>query len=105
MKAKVIKTGKVVDVMLNKNEQPTSETGAMYIYNSSDGTRYLNTELDFVNVYPDRQQIRVQASVAAMQGIMVAISPERFTCRPNAKAVAKASVEYADALIEELFKD
>lgn len=105
MKARVISTGKIVDVTLNKNMQPMLETGATRVYTSSDGTSYLNTELDFVNAYPDKQQIRVQASIAVMQGMMVAISPERFTCRPNAKAVAKASVEYADALIEELFKD
>lgn len=52
----------------------------------------------------DWEKIRIQASIAAMQGMMAAISPERFTVRISADAVARASVEYADALIEELKK-
>lgn len=35
---------------------------------------------------------------------MSSISSERFTLRINENAVAKASIEYADALIEELKK-
>lgn len=52
----------------------------------------------------DWEQVRIQAAIAAMQGMMAAISPERFTVRISKEAVAKASVEYADALIEELKK-
>lgn len=114
MKARVISTGKIVEVTQVTNAQPIlAYPHAMHIYADSNGTTYPDTDLDFINVYPDispdihsdKQQIRIQASIAAMHGMMAAISPERFTCRINAKAVAKASVEYADALIEELFKE
>lgn len=101
MKAKVIKTGKIVDVTLDKNAQPMSDTGAMYVYTSSDGTRYLNTELDFLNAYPDRQQIRIQASIAIMQGICSnSITLQNYDYFER----AEFAVKQADALIEELFK-
>lgn len=52
--------------------------------------------------YIDWEQRRYELTKAAMQGMMAAISPERFTVRIDEKAVAKASREYADAVIEEL---
>lgn len=105
LKARVLKTGKVVEVERDLNTQPASGTGAIYVFKDKDGNTYFNTDLNFNEVYPDWQKIRVQASIAAMQGIVTAISPERFTCRPGAEAVAKASIEYADALVGELLKD
>lgn len=102
MKAKVKATGKVIDVTLNKCAMPVQGSGATSIYEGEKGKTYIDTELDFIHLYPDWQQVRIQAAIAAMQGMMADITPERFTIRINEKAVAKASVEYADALIEEL---
>lgn len=48
------------------------------------------------------EEIRIKAAIASMEGMMMAISPERFTIKIKPEVVAKASVEYADALIKEL---
>lgn len=105
MKVKVKETGEVIEVYLDMNAIPVMETGATRLYRDNSGKRYLNTELDFVNVNNvDWEMIRINASIAAMQGIVSAVSPERFTIRISETAVAEASVEYADALIHELKK-
>lgn len=49
--------------------------------------------------YIDWEQRRFELTKAAMQGMMAAISPERFTVRISEEAVAEASVKYADAVI------
>lgn len=48
------------------------------------------------------EKIRIQASIAAMQGIMSATSSEIVTARTEPKVIAEYAVEYADALIDEL---
>lgn len=45
---------------------------------------------------------RVQIATAAMQGLLNATSVERFTLRIKPSAIAKAAVEYADALLAEI---
>ena len=45
--------------------------------------------------------IRLQVATAAMQGLLNATSAERFTLRIKPSAIAKAAVEYADALLAE----
>lgn len=69
MKAKVLYTGKIVEVKLNLNSQPTANSGAKSVYEGSDGNTYFDTELDFKNVYPDWQQVRIQSAIAILQGI------------------------------------
>lgn len=59
MKAKVLSTGKVIEVKLNLNFQPTSNSGSQSVYEGSDGGAYFDTELDFKNVYPDWQQVKI----------------------------------------------
>lgn len=99
MKAKVKETGEVIEVHINKCAIPVQDCGASSIYLGDNGKTYLDTELDFLNVYPDWQQVRIQASIAAMQGIL---SNERRIA--NMEDTASSSVMYADALIEELKK-
>lgn len=99
MKAKVKETGEVIEVHINKCAIPVQGCGASSIYLGDNGKTYLDTELDFLNVYPDWQQVRIQASIAAMQGIL---SNERRIA--NMKDTASSSVKLADALIEELKK-
>lgn len=100
MKAKVKETGKVIEVTRNRYAMPTKDSGASYTYLGEDGKNYLDTDLDFINVYPDWQQVRIQAAIAAMQGLL---STERLCTFPN-RDIAKYSVSQADALIEELKK-
>lgn len=45
--------------------------------------------------------IRLQVATAAMQGLLNATSVERFTLRIKPSTIAKAAVEYADALLAE----
>lgn len=45
--------------------------------------------------------IRLQVATAAMQGLLNATSVERFTLHIKPSAIAKAAVEYADALLAE----
>ena len=70
MKAKVKATGKVVEAVIDKCSVPVSGYGAKFVYDCSDGKKYFDTELDFINVYTDWKQVRIQASIAAMQGCL-----------------------------------
>ena len=105
MRAKVKATGEVVEATLNKCSVPVAGSGAMSVYDCSDGKRYFDTDLDFINVYPDWQQIRIQASIAAMNGLLTGTSSERYTLKISPEKIAKDANEYADALIKELQKE
>lgn len=50
----------------------------------------------------DNNAARLQIATAAMQGLLNATSVERFTLRIKPSAIAKAAVEYADALLAEI---
>lgn len=105
MRAKVKATGEVVEATLNKCSVPVAGSGSRSVYDCSDGKRYFDTDLDFINVYPDWQQIRIQASIAAMNGLLTGTSSERYTLRISPEKIAKDANEYADALIKELQKE
>ena len=107
MKAKVLYTGKIVEVKLNLNSQPTANSGAKSVYEGSDGNTYFDTELDFKNVYPDWQQVRIQAAIAIMPANHA--SPELMQFLTTKEdfpftSLAKVSVKSADALVSELQK-
>lgn len=104
MKAKVKETGKVVEVekIIEYSELPGTSFGGDYEYYKDEHNQktYDEDELDFINVYPDWQQVRIQAAIAAMQGFCAnSILGGTAVCR-----IAKLTVEQADALIEELKK-
>lgn len=105
MKAKVKATGKVVEAVIDKCSVPVSGYGAKFVYDCSDGKKYFDTELDFINVYPDWQQIRIQAAISAMNGLLTGTSAERYTMRIKPEKIAEDAKEYADALIKELQKE
>jgi hypothetical protein len=100
MKAKVKATGGIIEATMNANAQPTAGTGARYVYEGSDGNTYFDTELDFDKVFPDWQQVRIQAAIAAMNTLI--------TCYEGTsdkeQKITKRAVQYADALVEELKK-
>lgn len=107
MKAKVLYTGKIVEVKLNLNSQPTAKPGAKSVYEDSDGNTYFDTELDFKKVYPDWQQVRIQAAIAIMAANHT--SPELMQFLTTKEyfpftSLAKVSVKSADALVSELQK-
>lgn len=81
MKAKVKATGEVVEAKINTNIVPVCGGSAKSFYDCSDGNTYLDTDLDFNNVYPDWQQIRIQAAISAMNGLLTGTSAERYTLR------------------------
>lgn len=106
MKAKVLYTGKIVEVKLKLNSQPTAKSGGK-VYEGSDGDTYFDTELDFKNVYPDWQQVRIQAAIAIMAANHA--SPELMQFLTTKEdfpftSLAKVSVKSADALVSELQK-
>lgn len=105
VKAKVKATGKVVEATLDKCSVPVAGYGARSVYECSDGKKYFDTELDFINVYPDWQQVRIQAAISAMNGLLTGTSAERYTLRIKPEQIAKDANEYADALIKELQKE
>ena len=100
MKAKIKETGEIVDVVLNKCYVPTVGSGAKFCYDCSDGKIRFDTELDFVNVYTDWQQVRINAAIAAMQGLL---STEKFCDSPDS-FITNNAIELADALIQRLKK-
>lgn len=105
MKAKVKATGKVVEVTINKCAVPVQGYGASSVYQGDDGKTYFDNELDFIHVYPDWQQVRIQAAIAAMGGLL-----HRLDDKPNAfikdyrKEIVEEAILQADTLIEELKK-
>lgn len=105
MKAKVKATGKVVEAKINMNIAPVCGGSAKVFYDCSDGNTYLDTDLDFINVEPDWQHVKIQAAIAAMNGLLTGTSAERYTLRISPEQIAKDSNEYADALIKELQKE
>lgn len=105
MKAKVKATGEVVEAKINTNIVPVCGGSAKSFYDCSDGNTYLDTDLDFNNVYPDWQQIRIQVAISAMNGLLTGTSAERYTMRIKPEKIAEDAKEYADALIKELQKE
>ena len=104
MKAKVKETGEVIEVekIIEYSEIPGTSFGADYEY-YKDGVnqkKYNEDELDFINVYPDWQQVRIQAAISTMQGILANEKRDG-----TIEDIAFASVRYTDALIEELKKN
>lgn len=48
----------------------------------------------------DWQQVRIQAAIAAMQGLIS--NPDDFTTNQSPSGIAKKSISFADALVKEL---
>lgn len=71
MKAKVKATGKVIEVekIIEYSELPGTSFGVDYEYYKDEVNQktYNEDELDFINIYPDWQQVRIQAAIEAMK--------------------------------------
>lgn len=91
MKAKIRKTGEIVDVTRNIHGVYVDENRVGYTLN----------DLDFGNEENEHwQDVRERAAIAAMQGVMNFFGSIDF----NRDDIAKLAVEQADALIKELKK-
>ncbi len=100
MKAKVIETGRVINVKWNPSISPLRDTGAKQIFDGDDGKQYTDLDLDFTNLYPDWQAVKIQASIAAMQGF---ISNDSFYAESEGPdKTAEWAEKYADALVNRL---
>lgn len=97
MKAKVKATGQVINVEIDINIQPVAGNDISYVFRDRDGRIYYGNDLDFKNLYPDWQQVRVQASIAAMQGLI-----SNSANHNTVENYISVSVELADALVKKL---
>lgn len=99
MKAKVKSTGEIVDVKPDMNIQLADENRFNDIYSDNNGKIYTEDELDFRSLYPDWQQIKIQASIAAMQGILSNNARDE-----TIENMVNLSIELADTLVEKIKK-
>lgn len=69
-------------------------------YRTSDGEKECEFQRRVIQVPDEWQGVRIQAAIAAMQGVMNFFGSIDY----NRETIAKLAVEQADALIEELKK-
>lgn len=111
MKAKIRKTGEIVEVISYSGSTNRNECIDKVSYIDSKGVEHdreaLNYYWDFKQLPDDKEdnfpttdwnQIRVQASIGAMQVILGKNNYDTY------KEIAEQAVGYADALIKELKK-
>lgn len=108
MKAKIRKTGEIVDVICYGGS-PHRRSDALDYVNYIDSQGVEHTEPNHLNYYWDFepietannehwQDIRERAAIAAMQGVMNFFGSIDY----NKEAIAKLAVEQADELIKKL---
>ena len=86
MKARVIATGKIVDVVANGNYYDTTDNKE----------RYYSYELDFNDTVDYWTRLEHQAAIAAMQGFLAGRMEDTYN------RVAEFSINQAHALVEKL---
>ena len=110
MKARIRKTGEIVDVICYGGS-PLSRSDVLDYVNYIDSQGIEHTEPNHLNYYWDFepmetatndhwQDVRERAAIAAMQGVMNFFGSIDY----NRETIAKLAVEQADALIKELRK-
>lgn len=67
-------------------------------YNTSDGEKECELQKHIIQLPDEWQGVRIQAAIAAMQGVMNFFGSIDY----NREDIAKLAVEQADALIEQL---
>lgn len=110
MKAKIRKTGEIVDVICYGG-RPNSRSTALDYVNYIDSQGVEHTEPNHLNYYWDFepmetvtdenwQGVRERAAIAIMQGFL-----SNPSLTGSAKEYAEAAIDYANTLIEELKKN
>jgi hypothetical protein len=69
-------------------------------YRTSDGEKECKFQNNVVQIPDEWQNVRIQAAIAAMQGVMNFFGSIDY----NRETIAELAVEQADALIEQLKK-
>ena len=117
MKAKVKKTGEIIDVSRTENIITSRGIEKQYFDNKREWCTYVHSELEFINEEPQRnidwEQRRYEIANNCIIGIlendeMVYLAKDaglKKNCRDIPKNVAEMAVAFADALIAELKKD
>lgn len=111
MKAKIRKTGEIVDVICY-NQYSTIRSHQDYV--SYIDSKSIEHDRESLNYYWDFepiesvndehwQDVRERAAIAAMQGI-ISCGEGAFSYQGISDEIAKAAVDYADSLIVELKK-
>lgn len=98
MKARIIKTGEIIDVIEWSHSVVHPKVYSITFLSNGNYVKIDNAdEFEILPDEPDWNQIKIQASIAAMQGILNStyLTPSRLS---------KQAVECADALITELKK-
>ena len=114
MKAKIRKTVEIVDVICYGGS-PNRRSDALDYVNYIDSQGIEHTEPNHLNYYWDFepietitdkhwQDVRERAAIAAMQGALANCYLHNVSNCSPCSSIAKQSVLYADALIEELKK-
>lgn len=116
MKAKVKKTGEIIDVSRTENIITSRGVEKQYFDNKREWCTYVKSELEFINEEPQRntdwEQRRYEIANNCIIGIlendeMVYLTKEaglKKNCRDFPKNVAEMAVAFADSLIAELKK-
>jgi hypothetical protein len=94
MKARIRKTGEIVDVTRGEH--------GFYVDENCVG--YTISELDFNEEKEHWQDVRERAAIAAMQGALANCYLHSVSNSTPCSNIARQSVLYADALIKELKK-
>lgn len=106
MKVKIKKTGENVNIISYNDISTTRTSKYLVSYIDSQGVEHgkegTDYHLDFESIdnFEHWQDIRKQAAIAAMQGVMNFFGSIDY----NRDTIAKLAVEQADALIEQLKK-
>lgn len=108
MKAKVKKTGEIIDVSRTENIITSREVEKQYFDNKREWCTYVKSELEFINEEPQRntdwEQRRYEIAKSALQGFLANSEPS-IARETSFRQIAEWSVEIADILIAELKKD
>lgn len=108
MKAKVKKTGEIIDVSRTENIITSRGVEKQYFDNKREWCTYVHSELEFINEEPQRnidwEQRRYEIAKSALQGFCANSEPS-IAHGTSFMQIAGWSVEIADILIAELKKD
>ena len=97
MKARIISTGEVIKI---------ADYARVTLDKCDDYGNPIEVSFEDIELIKDSsstidwQQVRIQAAIAAMKGLIS--NPDDFTTNQSTSGIAKKSVMFADALVKEL---
>ena len=97
MKARIISTGEVIKI---------ADYARVTLDKCDDYGNPIEVSFEDIELIKDSsstidwQQVRIQAAIAVMKGLIS--NPDDFTTNQSPSGIAKKSVMFADALVEEL---